>query len=397
MERKMTHNTCLPPDFGVTLAPDAFEDRFLAFHKQLFASAEFDFPAVTTHVYRPPPGMYQVDHSFWHDGTHWHLYYVTGDMRRTEEWIRRYRAGDMEGANEVCLEPGNGHAVGPTLFDLDFREHVFLPPQGRFDLASRGVCALFEYGGRYGMFYDVRGEAFIGMSLAWSTDLATWELDARNPVFTHPDWADPRGSCKDPHILKLGDTYLIYYVVMDRDGYCCVALASTEDWTTYTDRGCVLRAPPMLRGTMGIESPCVVHRDGIWHLFITYGPGLWHAISPRPGSFTARRGTSAWSVGTGFYYLGPFHATEIVRDPAGEWWLTTDRKEETRRLNRAAGRLCYRGSYADEKTLEEGIYLSHIRWDGDRPVLEKPARAAVALSVAAGRQAAVLPGSPDLW
>ena len=59
--------------------------------------------------------------------------------------------------------------------------------------------------------------------------------------------------------------------------------------------------------------------------------------------------------------MGPFHATELVQN-GSKWWLTTDRKEETRRLNREPGRLCPRGSYADEKTLEEGIYLAAVKW-----------------------------------
>jgi hypothetical protein len=127
----------------------------------------------------------------------------------------------------------------------------------------------------------------------------------------------------------------------------------------------------MLRGTMGIESPAVVQREGLWHLFFTHGPGLWHCVSPTPMQFVHSRGTT-FNVGTGCYLIGPFHACEIVRDTVGEWWLTTDRKEETRRLNREAGRLCYRGTYADEKTLEEGLYLSRIAWDGDQPRLVCP-------------------------
>jgi hypothetical protein len=71
--------------------------------------------------------------------------------------------------------------------------------------------------------------------------------------------------------------------------------------------------------------------------------------------------------------MGAFHATEVLQDAAGDWWLTTDRKEETRRLNRQAGRLCYRGSYEDEKTLEEGLYLSRLHWQGDQPILQRPA------------------------
>ena len=72
--------------------------------------------------------------------------------------------------------------------------------------------------------------------------------------------------------------------------------------------------------------------------------------------------------------MGPYHATEIVEQD-GRTYLTTDRKEHTRKLNRAAGVLRYRGSYADEKTLEEGIYVAEIEWRGDQPVLRKPPRA----------------------
>ena len=187
-----------------------------------------------------------------------------------------------------------------------------------------------------------------------------------------PVGAKKGSTAKDPHVMFVDGVYLIYYVVMDKRGYCSCALSSTTDWRTFSDEGPVIQVPPMLRGTMGIESPAVVHRDGMWHLFFTYGPGLWHAVSRTPQQFVQGRGP-AFNVGTGYYLMGPFHATEVVRDAEGEWWLTADRKEETRWLNRKAGRLCYRGSYEDEKTLEEGLYLSHIRWAGDQPILEKPA------------------------
>ena len=360
----------LPEGFGVRLSPAEFEERFLRLHKQLFASTEFSFDDVATHVYAPPKGWFQVDHSVIRDGKMWHVFYITGDLRRSEEWIRRYKAGDMEGANEVCLEPGNGHAVGTSLFNLTFKDNVFFEPQGRFDLASRGCCSLFRFEGRYGMLYDVRGEDYIGMSLAWSDDLDSWDLDARNPILGPPSWAKKGSTAKDPHVMLVDGKFLIYYIVMDKRGYCTCTLASTAGWKTFADEGPVLQAPPMLRGTMGMESPFVLERNGLWHLFFTYGPGLWHAVSPSPVGFVVGRST-AWDVGTGYYYMGPFHATEILRDEGG-WYLTTDRKEETRRLNRMEGRLCYRGSYEDEKTLEEGIYLARIEWKGDQPILVKP-------------------------
>jgi len=364
----------LPPDFGVGLGPEEFEERFVVLHKQLFASTDFAFDDVTTHVFYPPAGMYQVDHSIVHDGERFHLFYCTGDMTNTEEWIRRRRAGDLDGANEVCVEPGNGHAVGGTLSDLEFQENVFHPPQGRFDMMSRSVCSVFRCGDRWGMLYVVRGEMdgrpFTGMSLAWSDDLADWELDRGNPCLGPPHWASAENTCKDPHVMMMDGIYLIYYIVMGQDGYCTLALATTTDWKSFHDEGPVFRAAPMLRGTMGVESPVVAQRNGIWHLFFTHGPGLWHAVSRNPRSFVSSR-EAVWDVGTGIYYVGPFHATEVI-EHRGQWWLTTDRKEESRRLNRVAGRLAYRGSYEDEKVLEEGIYLSRIRWEGDQPILVKP-------------------------
>lgn len=360
----------LSDDFGVSLSPKEFEQRFLALHKQLFASTEFKFDDVTKHVFTPPKGWFQVDHTFWHDGENWHCMYVTGDMSKTDEYIDRFKAGDWEGAAAVTIEPGNGHAVGPTLDKLQFKENVLFPSQGRFDMITRGVGSLFEYNGRIGFLYDVRGENFIGMSLASTNDFENWELDEGNPYLTRPEWAREHSECKDPHVMLVDGVYLIYYITMDKAGYCCVALASTTDWKTFHDEGIAFRSAPMLRGTIGIESPGVALRDGMWHLYFTYGPGLWHAVSPSPKSFVGAR-EGAWSVGTGLYLTGPFHATEMV-EHNGEWWLTTDRKEETRRLNRVAGRLCYRGSYEDEKTLEEGIYLSKIEWKGDQPIFVKP-------------------------
>ena len=360
----------LKDDFGVTITAEGFEKRFLELHKQLFASTEQEFNDVAVHVYKPPEGFYQVDHSFIYENGNWHLYYGLGEMKYTEEWIRHFRSGDVEAANKVCLEPGNGHAVGPTLSNLEFKEHVFHPPQGRFDLASRGVCSFYRYDGKIGMLYDVRGENYIGMSTAYTEDLSNWVLSPDNPKLGAPDWAKAGSTVKDPHVLQVDDTYLIYYIVMDKRGYCSVALATTKDWDTFEDEGVIFQAPPMLRGTMGIESPAVVRRDDLWHLFFTFGPGLWHSVSMSPKGFVASRPTS-WDVGTGFYYMGPFHATEVI-DDHGTWYLTTDRKEETRRLNRVAGRLCYRGSYEDEKTLEEGLYLSEIEWKGDQPIYVKP-------------------------
>lgn len=364
----------LPDGFGVTISDTEFADRFLTFHKQLFASTEFAFDDVTTHVFTPPEGTYQVDHSFFHDGDNWHLFYVTGDLSLSAIHTKYMAARDLENAAKHCLEPGVGHAIGKTLFDLEYTELIEPPIQGVHDAISRSNGWVFEYGGRYGMLYGVRGtNAFVGFSLLWSDDLKHWTPGDSNPVFGPPSWAPPGSTCKDVHIEEHEGVYLLYYITSHQNGYCSCALITTTDWKTFEDQGCLFQSAPMLRGTLGIESLCVVPRDDLWHLFFTYGPGLWHAISPSPARFVYPR-QGSYNVGTGFYMLGHFHATETICDPDGNWWLTTDRKEETRRLNREAGRLCYRGSCEDEVALEEGLYLSQIQWNGDQPILVKPER-----------------------
>jgi hypothetical protein len=310
-----------------------------------------------------------------HDGSRWHLYYCTGDLKLGEEWNRCRKIGDWDGAARSCVEPGNGHAVGETLFQLKFVENVFFPPQGRFDLGSRGVCSLFRHQNRYGMLYDVRGDLGDRMSVAWSNDLTAWNLDPRNPVLGPAQWTNQKGAFKDPHVMPWRDGFLIYVVCLETTGHPCIALFTTRDWQTFRDHGPVFRMTPAMRGTFGIESPQVIFRDGLWHLFFTHGPGMWHAISPSPAGFLEGATGRSTSVSRGAYLHSPFHATEMIQDPQGKWWITTDRKEQTRRLNRAAGKMCYRGSYEDEKTLEEGLYLSEVVWDGDRPILRKPERA----------------------
>ena len=174
-------------------------------------------------------------------------------------------------------------------------------------------------------------------------------------------------------VRRPGGLYLIYFKSRAKDGQVAVGLNVTRDFRTFVEMGPVFVSPPMLRGTIGLESPCVVEHNGMWHLFFTLGPGTWHAVSNRPGGFL--RGSSYWRVGTGSYLLGRFHAGEVFSHE-GRWYLSTTRKEQSRLENRQAGRLCYRGTYEDEVVLEEGVYLSEIQWDGDQPLLTKPAFAA---------------------
>jgi hypothetical protein len=181
----------------------------------------------------------------------------------------------------------------------------------------------------------------------------------------------PHGVCKSAHTIRhpTEQYYLIYYNLTLNDGATCVALLSTQDFKIFHDHGPVMKMPPQLRGTQGCESPCVIYRNGIWHLFFGSGTGMWHAVSNRPDTFMGGQGFRTVSVG-GSYMLGPYHAA-VVFQHGDRYFLSTTRKEYQRRLNREAGVLKFRGSAADEASLLAGLFLCAVEWKGDQPILRK--------------------------
>ena len=369
----------LPPELGVSLTVEEYEDRFTALHKQLYATTEFAYNDVCELVYSPPSGRHHSDHAVIHDGENWHDLYNTGDMRFFEAFAAAHARREHEKAPQLqAVFEGIGHAVGPTLFDLKYQETISFPSQGRFDLWYRQHPALFRCERRWGMVYQVLGRGdpgfTAGLSLAWSDDLWHWEPHPDNPIIVAPQWASTLvpTPIRDPFVVCVDGVYLIYSIVYDMHGDSAMALHSTTDWRTFSDEGAVLTAHISLRGTRSLESPVVFERNGIWHVFYTYGPGTYHAISRTPIRFDDAL-LKAGKYLTGSYFLGTFHAAEIFACD-GDWWLSSDRKEEARRSNREAGRLVFHGTYGDEQATEEGLWLAHMRWDGDQPILEKPSR-----------------------
>ena len=310
-----------------------------------------DFDAVMKCVYVPPEGWTFIDHTIVEHEGKVHVLYITG---RPEDFGKAIPYQPGTGA-----EIGNGHAVGNTLFDLEYQGIVLNDPQDDWDcLTTGGAPSISRFKDHYVCVYVGRGMLGQCMGLARSTDLVQWTPEPANPVFPPPTWAR---NCKDPHIFTWDDRYYIYYNASEKSGSNTVALTVTDDWEHFEHVGPVFHDAVHLRGTGGIESPCVFERNGIFHLFYINGPGMWHAISDNP---------IGWEGTRGRYLVGPFVAAEVFQWN-GQWWISSTRKEVARTIDRRKG-ISNHGTVEDEHRNLQGMFLGGIEWDGDFPVVTPP-------------------------
>jgi len=227
------------------------------------------------------------DHSFILDGDTWHLFHI---------WL------DPAGDNLI------GHATSPDLLRWE-RQPDVLPkdPPPSWEAAKGGSAPyVFAWEGRYYLFYSryllisdtdpYPDQQQIG--LAVSDDLFIWQKHPGNPVF-HPapafsPWEDERANqfrpkaCRDPHVMRVGDRFVLYYVAMMRRlGVAQVGHALSDDLLRWEDRGPVATSPVVSEGQRMNESPCVVQHNGRWHLFFMHGLGMRWGISDTPFDFPA--------------------------------------------------------------------------------------------------------------
>ena len=359
------------PQFHAVLSQEESNERLVALHRQLYASSEVAFDDVMTCIYKAPPGYVVVDPQLVHDGSQWHMFHVTGKLEYADEWIKAIRTGDFLRAREIPYEEGEGHAVGPDLRQLEYHSMILDDVQGDFGLGLQGDSAIARHQDHWVNLFSARGRQGTSLCLAYSDDLYHWEYDPRNPILWPPDWARRPGKYGSAFIVPWKDVFLIYTDCIALDGQGAVQLLTTVDFQDFEEHGPVLKMPLQWRGTTCVESPCVVHRNGLWHLFITSGTGTWHAISDRPDQFMGVPACTEFTVALGCYYMGPLHACRVLQAPDGQWYMISTRKEERRRRNRQAGVLKYRGSVADEAALLDGLFLCRVNWEGDQPILEK--------------------------
>ena len=368
----MTSNTSNESGLGMVLSPEESNERLMALHRQLYASSDVSFDDVMFCFYKAPPGYVAVDPQLVHDGSQWHLFYVTGKIEYADEWINAIRVGDFKRAREIPYEEGDGHAVGGDLFELKYHSTILTDVQGEYGLGLQGDSGLVWHDDHWVNLFSARGPDGTSLCLAYSNDLYEWELDKRNPILWPPEWARRPGKYGSAFIVPWEDMFLIYTDCIGLDGLGAVQLLTTVDFEHFEERGPVFKMPLQLRGTMCVESPCVVQRDGLWHLFVTSGTGTWHAVSDRADRFMGVPATTEFTASLGAYYMGPFHACRVLQGPDGQWYMIGTSKEERRRCNRQDGISKYRGSAEDEAALLEGLFICTVRWQGDQPILQRP-------------------------
>jgi len=184
-----------------------------------------------------------------------------------------------------------GHATSKDMIDWEIHEPVIQSEEKGFDEYQVWAPHIVEHNDEYFMLYTgVNYPCSQSIGLAKSKDLFNWEKIGDGPVITPGDWGIwHKGSpadCRDPMILKVGDTYYCYYTAVRKvEGAnppheYCVGISSSKDLINWKDEGFArletsLKTPP--------ESPFAVEKDGKFYLFYTsYKDGTVVAVSDHP-------------------------------------------------------------------------------------------------------------------
>lgn len=100
----------------------------------------------------------------------------------------------------------------------------------------------------------------------------TWQKDPLNPILPPgPEWFDV-GCCMNPHVIRRGDEYLLYYAGADKAGRrrICLAVASVHDVHQWRRLGPLFDlGSPGSFDEFWCVLPCVHRINGRWHLYYT--------------------------------------------------------------------------------------------------------------------------------
>jgi hypothetical protein len=251
------------------------------------------------------PGWFPTDfglkdhHIFWHDG----YYYL----------ISIYVAPDE---NSPFVQDRFAYARSKDLCEWEQLPFVLSKRvPGRWD--EQAIWAPFVHyeNGIYYLYYTgVIEDVTQSILLATSndpSDPSTWQ--PQDMVFQpdHPGmtWQEGRWSdCRDPTVVKIEDTYYLFYTAKDVNG-SIIGLATSQTPTgPWEDHGSILGSG----GEVMIESPTLVQYGDLFYLFYNHSKqGEYFRIGKDPAG--------PWGEPTPFQ---PGWAHEIWQDPQNNWFAS---------------------------------------------------------------------------
>jgi predicted GH43/DUF377 family glycosyl hydrolase len=219
-------------------------------------------------------GEYLKDYYVFKEGDTYHLFYNVGTAAEVQNWE----------------QPGNekafGHATSKDLKTWEHHPRILEVVPGTWEGEVVSAPSIIKRDGTFYMFYTgfddrVKGKQSIG--LATSQDLFNWERHPGNPVYEAPPWAARNESgwldCRDAHVIKSGDEFLMFTMVTTAEGKGAIALASSSDLIAWKDLG-----PAVVTFTTP-ESPRVFEHDGFYYMFASsaHGKELFKTANPKTG------------------------------------------------------------------------------------------------------------------
>ncbi len=207
-------------------------------------------------------GEYMKDYYVWKEGDTFHLFYNVGDAGKTQDW--------QEAGNEKAF----GHATSKDFKTWTHHPRVLEVVPGTWEGQVVSAPSIIKHGDTYYMYYTGFDDSVVGkqaIGLATSKDLFTWERYDGNPVYEAPPWTMRNESgwldCRDAHVIKHGDEFLLYTMVTTDKAEGAIALASSSDLKTWKDLG------PAVVTFQAPESPRVFEHNGTFYMFATSGHG----------------------------------------------------------------------------------------------------------------------------
>jgi hypothetical protein len=219
-------------------------------------------------------GEYVKDYYVFKEKDTFHLFYNVGNAGASQQWF--------EAGNEKAF----GHATSQDFNTWKHHPRVLDVVPGTWEGMVVSAPSIIKHEGVYYMFYTgfddrVPGKQTIG--LATSRDLFKWQRHADNPVYEAPPWAERRADgwvdCRDSHVIKHGNEFLLFTMVSKGEGKGAIALAVSHNLTDWKDLGTAVET------FKDPESPRVFEHGGTLFMFVSSANGkqLLKAVNPKTG------------------------------------------------------------------------------------------------------------------